>query len=68
MASSYQKMLHQQAVHMAAPTSPASPFNKSLANREPSTHGYKRTSMIWFSMSAFRPKADIGGHLNDVRN
>jgi hypothetical protein len=38
MASSYQKMLHQQAVHMAAPTSPASPFNKSLANREPSTH------------------------------
>jgi hypothetical protein len=39
MASSYQKMLHQQAVHMAAPTSPASPFNKSLANREPSTHG-----------------------------
>jgi hypothetical protein len=29
---------------MAAPTSSASPFNKSLANREPSTHGYEQPS------------------------
>jgi hypothetical protein len=29
---------------MAAPTSSASPSKKSLANREPSTHGYKLPS------------------------
>jgi hypothetical protein len=30
---------HQQAGHMAAPTSPASPSKKTLAKAEPSTHG-----------------------------
>jgi len=30
MARSYRKKLHQQAVHMAAPTSPAVPFKNPL--------------------------------------
>jgi NAD(P)-dependent dehydrogenase (short-subunit alcohol dehydrogenase family) len=33
---------HQQAGHMAAPTSLAPPSKKTLANGEPSTHGTKR--------------------------
>src|SRR5919109_5435196 len=32
---------HQQAGHMAAPTSLASPSKKTLAKAEPSTHGTK---------------------------
>ena len=38
---------HQQAGHMAAPTSLASPSKKTLANGEPSTHGTKRTSRLF---------------------
>ena len=34
---------HQQAGHMAAPTSLASPSKKTLAKGEPSTHGTFRT-------------------------
>ncbi len=45
MASGHVKVPHQQAEHMAAPTSTASTSNKSLANREPSTQGYY---LIWF--------------------
>ena len=35
---------HQQAGHMAAPTSLASPSKKTLAKAEPSTHGTLPTS------------------------
>ncbi len=42
MASGRGSAPHKQAGHMAAPTSIASP-SKILANREPSTHGYKQT-------------------------
>jgi hypothetical protein len=45
MASGQVTAPHQQAEHMAAPTSSASPFKKALANREPSTHGYKKKSV-----------------------
>jgi hypothetical protein len=34
---------HQQAEHMAAPTSSAISLKKTLANMEPSTHGTKQT-------------------------
>jgi hypothetical protein len=34
---------HQQAEHMAAPTSQASSIKKILANTEPSTHGTRET-------------------------
>ncbi len=59
MASGHQRVPHQQAEHMAAPTSSASPSKKSLANREPSTHGYKQTSNRPKLMSALPPEADI---------
>ena len=41
MASGHLKMKtpHQQAEHMAAPTSPCDIVQKTLANSEPSTHG-----------------------------
>ena len=44
MASGHVKVPHQQAEHMAAPTSTASTSNKSLANREPSTHGLEHVA------------------------
>ncbi len=39
MASGHLKTPHQQAEHMAAPTSPCDIVQKTLANSEPSTHG-----------------------------
>ncbi len=50
---------HQQAEHMAAPTSSASTVTNTLANRAPSTHGTKQTSIRCGGMSAFEGKADI---------
>ncbi len=38
MASGHLKTPHQQAEHMAAPTSPCDIVQKTLANSEPSTH------------------------------
>jgi hypothetical protein len=50
---------HQQAGHMAAPTSLASPSKKTLAKAEPSAHGTPRKwRCIWFP-SAKGPKSDI---------
>jgi hypothetical protein len=43
MMASGQAAPHQQAEHMAAPTSLAPPSKKTLANGEPSTHGTNRT-------------------------
>jgi hypothetical protein len=45
---------HQQAGHMAAPTSLASPSKKTLAKAEPSTHGTKR-AWAWWRDPAFGP-------------
>jgi hypothetical protein len=42
MASGHETVPHQKAEHMAAPTSTATSFKKTLANTEPSTHGTKR--------------------------
>ena len=67
MASGPWKAPHQQAGHMAAPTSRASFSKKTLANREPSTHGTKQTSISTLNMSAFGGKADISDRLADVR-
>ena len=74
MASGHVKVPHQQAEHMAAPTSTASTSNKSLANREPSTHGYKRRigqvpgtaalpliADLTTGISAFAPWASVAG-------
>ena len=52
---------------MAAPTNAAN-VKKALANSEPSTHGTKRTSMIYGRMSAFGGKADIGISGRHVRD
>ncbi len=43
MASGHLKTPHQQAEHMAAPTSPCDIVQKTLANSEPSTHG----TLVW---------------------
>jgi hypothetical protein len=50
---------HQQVGHMAAPTSPASPSKKTLANGEPSTHGTSRTNRVRQEMSTFGAKPDL---------
>ena len=49
---------HLQAEHMAAPTNPADVKNV-LANREPSTHGTKRTRKDYRALSALGRRADI---------
>jgi len=59
MASGHVKVPHQQAEHMAAPTSTASTSNKSLANREPSTHGYSRRSGPVSVTTALTQQADL---------
>ena len=43
---------HQQAGHMAAPTSLASTSKKTLAKGEPSTHGTFRTSRPFCGLTA----------------
>ena len=58
---------HQQAGHMAAPTSLAPPSKKTLANGEPSTHGTTLTSRANFTTSAYRSKADEPPRALDVR-
>ncbi len=58
MASGHVRVPHQQAEHMAAPTSTASTSNNSLANREPSTHGYERLSDPAPGMTALPCQAD----------
>jgi len=50
---------HQQAGHMAAPTSLAPPLKKTLANGEPSTHGTTQTWDDANARSARTLKADI---------
>jgi hypothetical protein len=42
-------------------------LKKTLANREPSTHGTKQTSISMPNMSAFGGKADMTRTLDNVR-
>ena len=50
---------HQQAGHMAAPTSLAPPSKKTLAKGEPSTHGTSRTVPRPWGSTAIEGKADV---------
>ncbi len=45
MASGHLKTPHQQAEHMAAPTSPCDIVQKTLANSEPSTQAVRRSTV-----------------------
>jgi hypothetical protein len=58
MASGYGTP-HQQAGHMAAPTSPASPSKKTLAKAEPSTHGTSQPNRPQPPTSVAGGKSDI---------
>ena len=49
---------HQQAGHMAAPTSLARPSKKTLANGEPSTHGTSATCQRSQTRSGVKGIAD----------
>ncbi len=49
---------HQQAEHMAAPTN-AAYVKKTLANREPSTHGASLPSASGHVTTAFSPGPDL---------
>ncbi len=53
MASGHETGPHQKAEHMAAPTSTATSFKKTLANTEPSTHALanKIARIAWAMMS-----------------
>ncbi len=62
MASGHLKTPHQQAEHMAAPTSPCDIVQKTLANSEPSTHGTFLPCQRRPAMSGTPPKPVVTGN------
>ena len=58
---------HQQAGHMAAPTSLAPPSKKTLANGEPSTHGTSRKYRPPQLTTAYGSRPDSACHILEWR-